>query len=164
MLRARQQPARNSIDSTEKHPKNNKNKKQERKQTQYLTRFGNLPTSSRQERDFIDSTTNTICTLHTIQEGSSSLFIAKKTQEFRKPRLDSSPIQKRSPNPERKNRCAPIYACRPTGQSTDPVPRLTSRSTVPVDHSFVAVDRVMVVHVMHTSRLGGRLGPSPGLL
>ena len=96
----RQQPARNPIDAAEKYLKNNKNKKQERKQTQYLTRFDNLPTSSEQgreillfqqpiqfvpciqfkrkrEREFIDSTTNTICTLHTIQEGSTLLFIVK---------------------------------------------------------------------------------------
>ena len=47
------------------------------------------------ETDFIDSTTNTICTLHTIQEGSASLFIAKETQEFRKSQLNSSSIQKK---------------------------------------------------------------------
>jgi len=35
MLSARQQPAMNPIDATDKYPKNNKNKKQERKQTQY---------------------------------------------------------------------------------------------------------------------------------
>ena len=46
-----QQPARNLIDAAEKYPKNNKNKKQERKQTQYLTRFGNLPSSSGQGRE-----------------------------------------------------------------------------------------------------------------
>ena len=41
-------------------PHDNKNKKQERKQTQYLTRFGNLHTSSGKGREsFIDSTTNT---------------------------------------------------------------------------------------------------------
>ena len=49
MLRAGQQPARNPIDTAEKYLKKNKNKKQERKQTQYLTRFGDLPTSSGQE-------------------------------------------------------------------------------------------------------------------
>ena len=58
-------------------------------------------------RDFIDSTTNTICTLHTIQEGSALLFIAKETQEFRKPQLDSSPIQKQSLYLERRDRYAP---------------------------------------------------------
>ena len=31
----------------------------EKQPTQYLTRFSNVPTSSRQERDFIDSTINT---------------------------------------------------------------------------------------------------------
>ena len=46
LLRVGQQPARNPIDAAEKYPKNNKNKKQERKQTQYLTRFDNFPTSS----------------------------------------------------------------------------------------------------------------------
>jgi len=35
------------IDAAEQYPKKNKNKKQERKQTQYSTRFSNLPTFSR---------------------------------------------------------------------------------------------------------------------
>ena len=46
VLRASQQPTRNPIDVAEKYPKKNKKKKQERKQTQYLTRFDNLPKSS----------------------------------------------------------------------------------------------------------------------
>ena len=54
------------IDAAEQYPKKNKNKKQERKQTQYLRRFDNLTTSSGQGREIIDSTTNTICTLHII--------------------------------------------------------------------------------------------------
>ena len=79
---------------------------------------------------FIDSTTNTICTLHTIQEGSAPLFITKETREFRKPQLDSSPIQKQSPNPERRDRSVSRYACRSTERSTDPSIRSTGRSTV----------------------------------
>ena len=62
-------------------------KKQKRKPTQYLTRFDNLLTSSGQERerDFIDSTTNTICTFHIIQGGSAPLFIAKRPRNLGNP-------------------------------------------------------------------------------
>jgi len=42
--------------------------------------------------------------------------------------LDLTPIQKRNPNPKRRSRFAPTYACRPTGRSTDHVPQSTNRS------------------------------------
>jgi len=73
-LRARQQLARNPIDAAEKYSKNNKKANpifNEVRQFAYILGV--------RERDFIDSTTNTICTLHTIQEGSATLFIAKET-------------------------------------------------------------------------------------
>ena len=67
LLHARQQPARNPIDAAEKYPRI---KRTINKREQYLARFVNLPTSSGQGREsFIDPTTNTICTLHIIQEG-----------------------------------------------------------------------------------------------
>jgi len=100
-----------------------------------------LPTSSGQERDFIDSTTNTICTLHTIKEGSAPLLIAKETQKFRKPQLDSSLIQKQSPNPKRRDRFVPKYACRSTRWSTDPSTWSTGRSIVSNREFFMSVDR-----------------------
>ena len=78
--------------------------------------------------------------MHTIQEGYAPLFIAKETQKFRKPQLDSSPIQKRSSNPEKRDRSAPRYAHRSTGRS-----HLVDRSG---DH--------VQPRVHHASQLTGR--------
>jgi len=80
---ARQQLARNPIDAAEKYLKNNKNKKQERKQTQYLTRFGNLPTSLGQGREILlIQQPIKFYTVHTCQEGSAPLFDSKRDSEI----------------------------------------------------------------------------------
>jgi len=108
------------------------------------------------ETDFIDSTTNIICTLYTIQEGSAPLFIAKKTQEFRKPQLDSSSIQKQSPHPERRDRSAPKYACRSTDRWPCPTESSSCQSVDrAVDRSPTTVDRAVdLCMFMRTGRLG----------
>ena len=117
-------------DAAGKYPKD-KNNKQERKPTQYLMRFGNLPTSSGQggeilliqqpiqvfPRDFSGDT---------IHEGSTPIFIARESQGFRKPQLGSTPNQKRNLKLFRRTD-SPIG--RPD-RSTDPVLRSTGRSTV----------------------------------
>ena len=58
--------------------------------------------------------------------GLQPLFIATESQGFRKPQLDSSPIQKQSPNPKRSGRSVLRYNCRSTQRSTNP----STRSTV----------------------------------
>jgi len=102
----RQQPARNPIDTAEKYQeiKNKETKKKANTIFNEVRQFAYV--LGARERDFIDSTTNTIYTLHTIKEGSDPLFIAKETQEFRKPQLDSSLIKKQSLNPKRRDRSA----------------------------------------------------------
>ena len=129
-----------------------------------------MPTSSGQERDFIDSTTNTICILHTIQEGSTSLFIAKETQEFRKPQLNLTPILKWSTNLERRCRSRPdTLVGLLGGRPTHPLGRLVSRPSPTetpacqlVDRAVDrypatvvrAVDRATLCTFVHTGRLG----------
>ena len=46
------------------------------------------------ERDLIDSTVDTNFFRDTIHEGSTPLLIARESQCFRKPQLDSIPFQK----------------------------------------------------------------------
>ena len=116
MLRVRQQLVRNLIDAVEKYPEIKNKETREKANTifnevrQFAYVFGV------RERDFIDSTTNTICTLHTTQEGS--LFTPKETQEFRKPQLDLSPIQKQSLNPKRRDPRPDTPVGRPGGRLT----------------------------------------------
>jgi len=69
------------------------------------------------------------------------LFIARESQSFRKPQLDSTPFQKRSPNPERRSRFTQIRLSTDrvvTDQST----RLTGRSTVPNRELGMPVDQL----------------------
>ena len=96
-------------------------------QTQYVTRFGNLLTSSGQGRDFIDSTANTSFPKGYNSWGSTPLSIAKESQSFKKPQLDSTHFQIRSPN------LRSSFAC---------------QSTRPVDQPLPSVDRYQQkVHV-----------------
>ena len=106
LLRARQQPMRNppiEIDTAEKYSQDQEQRnKRESKPTQYLTRFGNLPTSSGQGRELLIQQSITTRSLlqgifkkdfqwDTIHEGSNPIFIAREFQGFRKSQLDSTP-------------------------------------------------------------------------
>ena len=114
MLCARQQLTRNPlirIRCNREVPHDIKNKKRERKQTQYLTRFDNLPTSSGQGREsFIDLTTNINLIL-------ISGFVSNWIR-----------LQFRNKVWILKGRDR--YACRSTGRSTDPSTQATGQSTV----------------------------------
>ena len=109
-----------------------------------------MSTSSGQgrERDFINSTTNTSFSKgffsgyhrNTIHEGSIPIFIIRESQGFRKSQLDSTPNQKRSPNPNRRTDS-------PVGRLVDPVLRSIGRSTgtnrnrMSASRSTASVDR-----------------------
>ena len=67
-------------------PKRQEKKQQERKQTQYLTRFDHLPTSLGQEKEnLLIQQSSTSIFRDTIHEGSTPIFIIRESQGFRKP-------------------------------------------------------------------------------
>jgi len=72
------------IDAAEKYPEKKNRETREKANTIFnkVRQFAYVLRS--RERDFIYSTTNTTCTLHTIQDDSTPLFIARETQDFRR--------------------------------------------------------------------------------
>jgi len=118
-------------------------------------------------RDFIDSTIKTSFSLHTIHGGSTSLFITRESQGFRKPQLNSTSNQKRSPNPSRRTdspvgRPAPVLQS--TGRSTG-----TNRNPMSASWSTASVNcspcRPGYACARCARRSTGRLAdPCPGLL
>ena len=103
-----------------------------------------MPTSSgKGERDLLIQQSNTSFSLHTFHEGFTSLFIAREFEGFRKQQLDSTLIQKRRLNPNRRSSClsADQTVDRPIPSADRLVNRTqqrvghASRSTVLVDYS-----------------------------
>ena len=106
----------------------------EKQSTQYLTRFGNVPTSSGQGRERFYWFNNQLQLIPSSKNfqwrfsvryniwGLYPLFIAIESLGFRKPQLDSIPTRKGIRIPKGKQK---------TRRSTDPCPRSTGRSTGP---------------------------------
>ena len=156
-----QQPMRNSNQLREMHQRSTQRQeqnKQERKQTQYLTRFC-LCLSDKGEREILlIQWSSTSFSRDTIHGSFTPLFIAKESQDFRKSQLDSTLFQKRSPNPIRRSR----VACRSTGPVDRPFPSVDRsvdrrQQKVQVCQSVDWwVDRAGAVHIVHAGRPGGR--------
>ena len=127
-----------------------------------------MPTSLGQEKEILlIQQSSTGCSLLTIYESFTPLFIVRESQGFRKPQMDSAPFQKRSPNRSRRSK----FTCQPIRRVTDPLFRPTGRSTEPnrklgmpvsrLEWSTVllaTVDRAMPVQVVHAGRSGS--GPA----
>jgi len=85
-LRARQQPIRSpliEINAAEKYPENKNKETREKANTIFneVRQFAYV-FRAREKKILLIQTTNTICTLYIIQEGSTPLFITRKTQGF----------------------------------------------------------------------------------
>ena len=138
-----------------------------------LTRFGNVPTSSRQGReDFIDSTINTTNTRGKLEGILGNSFgiqymralasiYSHRVPEFMKTQVGFNPIQKRNSNPKRKvqtrlsvdrlvDRPCHGRPAAPTGSEATSVGR-----PGPVDRSFLCTP-------VHAGRPGGRPASSTG--
>ena len=145
---------RNPIDATEKYPKNNKDKKQETRK-KANTIFNEVRQFAyvfwaRERKILLIQQSNTCLSLHTIHEGSTTLFITRESQDFRKAQLDSIPFQKRSPNPIRRSR----FVCRSTGAVDRPFPSVSNRNFMHASRSTAPVTAPCY------GRLGGRLSGS----
>ena len=99
-----EKPPTNRYRCAEKYPKDkNRNKRESKPNTIFneIQQFAYVLGTKEREILFIQQSSISI-SRDTIHEGSTPIFIARKSQGFRKPQFNSTPKQKNSPNSNRR--------------------------------------------------------------